>query len=305
MSHFTSFDLVIKQFTDEMIARGVAPPRHIEADGLLHRYHIEGDRPGSKNGWYSFFPGRIPGGISGNWKTGISSTWCSKSKSQLSPKEWAKHKKRMNDARLQRDKLKLEQQAYAAEDATKIWDLALPADLNHPYLRKKQIPPYIARQFNNKLILPILDFDYKVSSLQFIDPAGSKLLLFGGAKKGRFIPINILPSSSKVLICEGYATGASLAEAYPDATVIAAIDAGNLVSVAIEARKKWPTAEIFICADDDRLTPGNPGLTNARKAANAIGAILTKPEWPADCPIELSDFNDLACWLSTEAKGAL
>ena len=78
--------------------------------------------------------------------------------------------------------------------------------------------------------------------------------------------------------------------------MVAAIDAGNLMSVAMQARACLPDAEIIIAGDDDRHTDGNPGATKARAAAVAARALLALPEWPEDSPDHLTDFNDLAVW---------
>jgi hypothetical protein len=48
----------------------------------------------------------------------------------------------------------------------------------------------------------------------------------------------------------------------------------DLVVVARAARATWPDAELTICADNDRCTPGNPGVTAATTAAKAVGARL-------------------------------
>jgi putative DNA primase/helicase len=101
---------------------------------------------------------------------------------------------------------------------------------------------------------------------------------------------------SRIVICEGWATGCTLAEDDPQAAVLAAIDAGNLKLVALEVRRHWPKAELVIAGDDDRKTPGNPGATKAREAAIAAEGLIALPQWPAGAPEMLTDFNDLAVW---------
>jgi putative DNA primase/helicase len=100
-----------------------------------------------------------------------------------------------------------------------------------------------------------------------------------------------------VIVCEGWATGCTLAESKPGAVVLSAIDAGNLEVVAVAARHRWPSAKLIIAGDDDRLTAGNPGATKARAAAIAASALFALPLWPSDAPENLTDFNDLAIWL--------
>jgi len=48
---------------------------------------------------------------------------------------------------------------------------------------------------------------------------------------------------------------------------------------------------LTICADNDRGTPGNPGVTAATAAAKAVGARLAIPEFPDG--MKGTDWNDL------------
>ncbi|MGN8160620.1 hypothetical protein ACS8YF_18355 [Salinisphaera sp. SWV1] len=92
-----------------------------------------------------------------------------------------------------------------------------PADAGHAYLIKKRVQRHRARQYGNRLALPLYDFDRILHSLQFIGPGGDKRLLKGGRKQGCFIPVSGRMPTSRVLICEGWATGATLAESEPRA----------------------------------------------------------------------------------------
>ena len=69
------------------------------------------------------------------------------------------------------------------------------------------------------------------------------------------------------------------------------MNAGNLLPVAKAARAYWRDADLTIAADNDRTTPGNPGLTKATAAALSVGARLAVPEFPDG--VTGSDFNDL------------
>jgi putative DNA primase/helicase len=74
--------------------------------------------------------------------------------------------------------------------------------------------------------------------------------------------------------------------------VAVAFNAGNLLPVAQALRKKYQDTDIVICADDDRRTDGNLGVTKAREAAAAIHAQLAIPGFPSEAGG--TDFNDLA-----------
>ena len=121
----------------------------------------------------------------------------------------------------------------------------------------------------------MIDVDGKVWSLQYINERGEKVFVRSRAIKEHFIPIHHQPDQyRKILICEGFATGATLAEMYPAYCVIAACNSGNLKPVALHIRENIPCAEITICADDDRMRSDNPGLVKGREAAIASGAFI-------------------------------
>ncbi|WP_322629937.1 toprim domain-containing protein [Halothiobacillus sp.] len=219
--------------------------------------------------------------------------------------ERAEHHHRMDDARRQRAELERHNHEQAAIRAKSIFAPATLASDTHLYLVKKGISAGIAKQSRGALVLPIVSFDNKLASLQFIQPDGSKRLLSGGAKRGNYIPAggNVM-EPSRVIICEGWATGRTLSELDPAALIMAAIDAGNLQAVAMNARAKWPHLPLVIAGDDDRLTDGNPGRTKANAAAITSGASLMFPQWGDDMPQSLSDWNDWRQWMRTNGGGS-
>ncbi|MCY1549695.1 hypothetical protein D9M68_858770 [compost metagenome] len=80
------------------------------------------------------------------------------------------------------------------------------------------------------------------------------------------------------------------------------MNAGNLKAVALALRAKYgDLIDLVIAGDDDRQTEGNPGRTSAIAAAIAVDGLVVFPEWPADAPPHLSDFNDLANWRAAHA----
>ncbi len=100
----------------------------------------------------------------------------------------------------------------------------------------------------------------------------------------------------RILVCEGYATGASL-HAATGHYVAAAMNAGNLKPVALALRSKYPAAHISIMADNDSHLDPNIGLVKAHEAAAAIGA--RKPSAPP-CA---GDWNDYLTGAPHDKKG--
>ncbi|MQM38449.1 hypothetical protein KBTX_02460 [wastewater metagenome] len=279
----------VQSFRAALADAGIPPhePADVVPDGRLHRYRVEGNRAGTRNGWYVLHLDGVPGGAYGSWRAGVSGTWCARDRETLTPAERDSHRQRMEAARAERDREQHRRHLAAAGRAARIWSDCHPADPGHPYLGTKGIPPLNARQRGDRLVLPVVELQSRrLTSLQFIGPDGTKNLLSGGRKRGCVIPVaGRMPGASRVLICEGWATGATLAALEPDALVLAAIDAGNLHPVATAARREWPDMELVICADADPT-----GVDKARAAAIAAEALVAVPMFPEG--IEGSDWND-------------
>lgn len=268
-----------REFRAAMIAADLAPQRDdpLRADGRLHRYAAEGDRPHKRNAWYVLYAdGDFPAGAFGSWRTGQTVTWSGKSDHEFTDEERAAWRKRMDEIRAQR----VEETYRMAERAAKIW-AALPDTGTSPYLQRKKVRAFGLRfAKNGTIVVPVRDTADTLWGLQFISADGTKRFLTGTAKKGRYHPI---PSAEKTIaICEGYATGASIHMATGWSVAIA-FDAGNLRPVAEALVERYPEFQFVVCADDDRETPGNPGRTAGIDAARAIGARVVWP-WFAESP---------------------
>lgn len=282
-------DDTLNQFRDAMIDAGLTPPATIEADGLLHRFHVEGDKRGSLNGWYCLHGDGRAAGAFGSWKSGLRSTWAADGK-RMSEAERESLARMIEAARLRAQAERRAEHEARAVEARAEWATAEPADPAHPYLVAKHVRPHGLRQRGEMLLVPLFDGFGAMWNVQRIGPDGSKRFRPGRAG-GLFSPIGDLTNPRTILLCEGWATGATLHEetGHP---VLCAMNAGNLLPVALAARSAWSGAELLICADNDCCTPGNPGVTYATAAARAVGARLVIPEFPEG--LAGSDFNDLA-----------
>jgi hypothetical protein len=180
--------------------------------------------------------------------------------------------------------------AQAAEAALKE---ATPAPADHPYLVKKGIKPHgTLIDKAGYLLVPMRDTDRKPWNVERINPADSKDKrgLPGGRRTGLYFSIG--KPDGVAIVCEGFATGASIHESTGQAVAVA-FNAGNLPAVAQALRSKHPALTIIMAADDDVQTPGNPGMTKATEAARAVGGLLAVPNFGASRPDGATDFNDL------------
>jgi len=280
---------IIHAFRDAMHGAGITPPDRIEPDGALHRFHVEGDRSGSANGWYLLHLDGRAAGAFGSWKTGVFSKWAAGTgRESHADREAFAALIAAARAKAQAER-RAEHEARAAE-ARREWARTVAPDPAHTYLVAKGVQPHNLRQLGAWLIVPLFDAYGLLWNVQRIMPDGVKRFRPGRAGE-LFSPIGDLTDPAQLLICEGWATGATLHEETGHA-VLCAMNAGNLRPVAQAARMAWPGAELVICADNDRHTVGNPGVTKATDAAKVTRAKLIVPEFPEGAPG--TDFNDLA-----------
>jgi putative DNA primase/helicase len=279
----------IATFTQAMRENGIETEATIQADGQRHRFRVIGDKSGSDNGWYVLHLDGVPAGAFGCWKRGISETWCAKSTSTMTDIERQALTARIEASKREQEAETARVHADCKAKAERLWNEASETmSADHAYLSAKVVRGYGLRELGDALLVPVRADDGGLVGLQFIQPDGSKRFLTGTPKAGNYH--RITGSMERVLICEGYATGASLHEA-TGFTVVIAFDAGNLLAVSQALRAKLPDAVLVLCADDDRNNPINTGITKATAAALAVGGLLATPIFaPSD---DGTDFNDM------------
>jgi putative DNA primase/helicase len=290
------------EFLEAMKNAGIEPPSEIVADSCLHRFTIPGDKARSNNGWYILHSDEPAAGAFGCWKRGISETWCGKTHQTMTPEEKAAYASKMDAVKrlreAEREKIQTECRQWCAD----AWAKAKDATSENPYLKRKSVNAYGVKSFKDSLLIPVRDMAGTIHGLQFIAPDGYKVFKTGTNKTGHFFKIG-QSKDNTVIICEGYATGASIHNATGHAVVIA-FDSGNLLPVAEVIRAKFPEMKIIIAGDDDHATEGNPGLTKATETARAVNGLLAVPVFHENRQAADTDFNDMARLAGLEAVKA-
>lgn len=189
-------------------------------------------------------------------------------------------------------KVATELELRRAKFSTKYHDLAQQvATGESEYLTAKGISGFtFPIQPNGSLLLPLVDESGAVVAAQTITPAGDKRLLTGSAKCGAYHTVNTSETPQTVIIAEGLATALSVHLIRPDALMVCAIDAGNLLPVAKVMLGKHPQAQIIIAADNDLLDgKPNTGTERAEKAALAVAGWVSVP--PTDHKADWNDYH--------------
>lgn len=220
-----------------------------------------------------------------NWETGDSGTFTGQEQTALSATEREVVARRLEAGKAKREAEYADRHAEAAEKAAAILADCPQCPEEHPYLKRKSIPPLgaIRQGRDGALLIPVLSANGASQSLQHIFPDGAKRFLTGGKVEGGYFTI---PGGAEtaIALCEGYATGASIHLATGH-TVIAAFSANNLPVVAATIRKLHPQRPLIICADAD-----DTGRAKGREATDAAQARLAVPIFHTGAG---KDFNDL------------
>ncbi|WP_312844138.1 DUF3987 domain-containing protein [Diaphorobacter nitroreducens] len=299
----------IEAFRTAIAGAGLIPPDAINDDGKLVRFNGLGKRGNNRSSWYVLFQDGVPAGKFGDWAQlpdGIA--WTGKPDNQLTDSERQAIQQRMQEAQRQRDEEHAQRQEEAAILAERLWRHVAGAGAGqHPYIKGKGINAYGAKMARasdvrehsralsgelkgDLLVIPMRCAEGKLRNLQFITADGIKRPLTGGRIKGCYHAIGKL--EGEVIVCEGFATGASIHAATRKAVAVA-FNAGNMQPVAQALREKYPDLQITLAADDDAQTPGNPGIKAATAAAQAVGGAIVVPDFGDSRPEKATDFNDL------------
>ncbi|MBI0095010.1 MULTISPECIES: primase-helicase zinc-binding domain-containing protein [Gilliamella] len=162
------------------------------------------------------------------------------------------------------------------------------------YLTEKGLTFDLPLLDDGRIFAPVININGEYTGGQFIEPNGSKHLMKGSNKKGAFIWVSPnlgrpdevkkeLLTATEIIICEGLATGISIAVFRHRSMVISAIDAGNLIHVAKAIREVNSTVNIIIAGDNDIGSHRNTGKEKAIEAATAVNGYYTIPDTDYKC----------------------
>lgn len=293
----------IEDFRTAMHQAGLDYAGEIVTDGKLHRFNCESET-GTASWYVAHSTDSFLAAGFGCWRKQINKTWNSSQSNGCDPltkDQWRELRARLKAAESERRTAEQQLRSEAKLESAQLLSSG-SAVTTHAYLSAKRVRAHgEMRLLNNGcLALPIRDANGVLWSLQLIAPenrfgkngsARNKTFIVGGKIEGGFYSVHSR-DDGPLVICEGYATGASIHEATGYA-VWCAMSCGNLSPVSKAARKAFPDRVIIVAADNDRLTAENPGVAKSKAVAGDIKAAVAIPEF-ADEDTDSTDFNDLA-----------
>jgi len=300
-------DEVLGQFADY----GLEPEQPL-IFGKLTRCKTAQDKGKEKNGWYVIHEHRTEKnetlifGSFGDWRSGETQKIKVKA-GRMSPEEREVMRARQEEAKRRAAEIAANAARRAANRAAGLFE-RMPEKGRSDYLDRKQIVGFGVRYAprSGAFLVPMCNVRDQIVGLQVVFPAKQEdtgrdksYWPYGMSKEGAFHLIGPHPEPGEpVLVCEGYATGASLHMA-TSLTVAIAFDAGNLLVVCKAMRERFPGCPLIVCRDDDWKTkrpngePWNPGEEKANNAALIVGGQVVAPIFSGEREDKWTDFNDL------------
>ena len=281
-------DLVISQFKKFLYSQqgGICPKKY-DIDVKLDkktRYQVEGDKGGETSGEYCVHSDGWAAGYAKNFRTEEYCEWSFdinelrgyssyvKLYDQAKTKEFKEYAEQVKQ---QRETREAEEAREVLKQVMRSWNTAPDCNTcTHEYLRNKSVGHYGIKEYNKQLMIPLRDINNNLKSIQFIRASGEKRFYPDADAAGAFFEINLAKAANDknavILLCEGYATGATLHD-ITGCPVVCAMNCHNLVKIAPLLREKFKENKIIVCGDNDYKTKGNPGRTAAVNAVNLAG----------------------------------
>ncbi|EBD6539838.1 hypothetical protein C2F19_24510 [Salmonella enterica] len=265
-------------------------------DGKKHRVRTADDKKGEKTGVYAGYLDGVPAG------------WYQDHRIYDQPVKWVSTGQQVDaeaqahlraiaaQNRIDRENALQRQYAYNARRSGQVYNAMPVADGSQEYLVKKGVKafPGVKADKKNRVVIPLVNEEGEVRTLQRISANGFKSLKKNGQKTGNFFVVGgELKNGEPVLYAEGYSTAASISEA-TNRPVVMTVDAGNLPKVADKLKDKYPDSLHVVLGDDDRKNAVNKGMAKAEEAAIIANGVFTVPAFTAEEKERgLTDFNDL------------
>jgi putative DNA primase/helicase len=270
-------------------------PSELQLDGQIHRFKNHPKRTFDRSGWYMVHGDGVPAGVFGCWREGIEVNFKADIGRKMTLAEEMAFATRVGEARKLRDQERERKQETVADVVSEIWQHGGKASPDHPYLKRKGIGVHGAKVTGDgRLMLPLLDEEGHLATLQYIDSDGQKLYHTSGATKGKFWMLGTMDEPGTLYVAEGFATAATILEA-TKRPCVAAYSASNLVPVAGILRKKHPNADIVIVADNDE---SGVGQRYAEQASAKYGCRVILPPSKGDANDFAQEGGDLLALLA-------
>lgn len=225
------------------------PQSPLTFDGTIQRFETNNS---GKDGWYTGVCIQDGGKeytrvTYGDWSKNITSTYASHKREEVPPHVKIEYDKLL--ATLEKEKE--DRRKQASHEMMEMWKHGKEPSPNHPYLLKKKIPVNsFVKQSQDMLLVPVLDIDGHMISLQRIYPNGDKRFFSNLSVKNGYCALGIADHNDMVYVTESFANAYSIFDATKQPTYIS-FSAQTLPDVVNFLNHKFKNLTIVIVSDND------------------------------------------------------
>ena len=144
------------QFRNAIQEAGLEFNDEIIMDGTVHRFKSGGNKNFDRSGWYVAFGGTVPTMVFGDWRQDLECTVKADIGRKMTVAEEMEAVARVAKAKALRDEERKKKNEAVASTVDKIWEDAIDATSDHPYLKRKGIEPHGSKVTGDgRLIVPL------------------------------------------------------------------------------------------------------------------------------------------------------
>lgn len=278
----------VTRFITALVNGGIIPKKtnEIRETDRFRRLAAESDKGGKRSiSYWLKIEHDFAYGYARDFKTGVDVRFKSYNDDpNLSRNDMTRIKKLLKARQAEEEVRIADRQAKIALRAAARWS-ECAVNTPTPYTEIKRVEPLSARAYGRTLIVPMYDnMEGGIVNYQSIEADGKKRFPFGGKKQGCWHVIGQIDPTRPIVICEGWATGASIHMATGSAVVVG-FDKDNMLPVAKWMRGHYTNTPIVIAGDNDISGAGQVAAEKIRKTVSGVQVVL--PPEPG------ADFNDL------------
>ena len=259
------------------------------------------DKANEKSGYYSFYEmSNCFICVYGNWRDQTQYKFSSNSYKELSANDKADFQKEIEERTKAAEAERKERNQRAALECQEVFRKSNNFN-EHSYLDAKGLNNnYGLTELNGSLLVPLYSTtnqDKVISSIQYITKKNNefqKKFAYGAETKGAIWTVGFDWSEwgklDEICVAEGMATAASIFSATKIPTI--SVMSANFGLQALTNIRKWTSAKIYICYDNDA---NGVGYKKAKEIQATISDVYIR------LPSIEGDFNDLHCQSGLDA----
>ena len=185
----------VSEFALQMQSAGLILNELPLMDGKVHRVKTQDDKGSQKSGAYAGYNDGHPAGWYQDHRNHNEQQKWVASFEQPDPVAKLHIKAQLANREYQRQQAQYQKYQHHAKRCSQVFQKLPIANADHPYLKRKlaKVFPDVCQDKQGRLVIPLMDENHRIHSLQRIHGNGFKSLKKGAAKTGHFFVVGYKP----------------------------------------------------------------------------------------------------------------